>query len=98
MTTCMVIASSVWQCTVSNGRTKSGGTHVKDVKDPVEVQPPGGDCLFVALRVEKTTDRISFAPALDDVPLDLGHSPAVEISVSESPNVHIVGSTHVANC
>ena len=75
----------------------SDGTHVKDVKGPVEVQPPGGDRLFVALRMEKSTNLISFTP-LDDVSLDLGHSPAIESFVSRPPNVWTDGSTHVVNC
>ena len=40
---------------------KGGSTHVKDMKDPVEVQPPGGDVVFVVLRVEKARNGTSFA-------------------------------------
>ena len=75
---------------------RSDGTHIEDEKDPVEVQPPGCDRLFIVLRVEKSRDRISFAP-LDDIPLDLSHSPAIASLVSELPKVHIPGSTHVVN-
>ena len=50
------------------------------MKDPIEVQPPGRDRLLIVLGVEESRDRISFTP-LDDVPLDLGHSPAIEESV-----------------
>ena len=49
-------------------------THVKDMNNPVEVRPPGGDCLFIVLRVILSRDHIPFPP-LDDVPLDLVHSP-----------------------
>jgi hypothetical protein len=33
---------------------KSNRTHIKDVKDPVEVQPPGRNHVFVAFCEEKT--------------------------------------------
>ena len=49
-------------------------THVKDMKNPVEVQSPSGDRLFVVFRVIMSGDHIPFTP-LDDVPLDLVHSP-----------------------
>lgn len=51
------------------------------MKNPIEVRPPGGDSFFIVLRVEEPSDRISFT-LLDDVPLDPGHSPAIERSVS----------------
>ena len=47
--------------TVRHVSRKGGSTHVKDMKDPVEVQPPGGDVVFVVLRVEKARDGTSFA-------------------------------------
>ena len=69
------------------------------MKNPVEVQPPGRDRLLVVLRVEHPREPISLAP-LDDVLLDLGHSPTIESLVGESPDVRIPGpdSTHVVNC
>jgi hypothetical protein len=68
------------------------------MKDPVEVRPPGGDRLFVALRMEKSRDRISFTP-LDDLPLDLCHSPAIETTVSKSCTKSVfAGFTDVVNC
>ena len=48
------------------------------MKNPVEVQPPSGDRLFVVLRVIMSGDHIPFTP-LDDVPLDLVHSPDREL-------------------
>ena len=75
----------------------SGGTHVKDTKDPVQVQFPGSDRLVVVLLVEALRNRISFIP-LDDVLLDLGHSTAIENFVSKSSGACIAGSTHVVNC
>ena len=63
---------------------ESDGTYIEDVKDPVELQLPARDRLFVGLRVEMSRDRTSFLP-IDDVPVDLGHSPAIESSMSESP-------------
>ena len=53
---------------------RSDGTHVKDMKGPVKIQPLGDHRFLVVLRVIKSRDRIPFTP-LDDVPLDLVHSP-----------------------
>ena len=53
---------------------RNNGTHVKDIKNPDEVQPPGGDRLLVALRMVMSRDHILFTP-LDDVSLDRVHSP-----------------------
>jgi len=66
------------------------------MKDPVQVQPPGGNCLFIVLRVEMSRDHIPFAP-VDDAPPNLGHSPAIESSVSASPSMSTAGPTHVVN-
>ena len=74
----------------------SDGTYIEDMKDPVEVRPPGSDRLFIFFRVEKSRDRTSLAP-LDDVPLDLSHSPAIMMLVNEPPNVCIPDATHVVN-
>ena len=79
------------------GSYGSDGTHVKDMKDPVEIQPPGRDRLLVVLCVEHPGDPISFTP-LHNVPLDLSHSSAIWSIVSESPGVCIAGPTHVVNC
>ena len=67
------------------------------MKDPVEVQPPVRDRLFIVLRLEEASDPISLTP-LNDIPLYLGYCPATESSVSEFPDVFIAGSTHVVNC
>jgi hypothetical protein len=53
---------SLWKRRVSAGLYSNDGTHVKDLKNLVEVQPPGGDCLLVIPRVEKSRDSISFTP------------------------------------
>ena len=53
---------------------RSDGTHVEDMKGPVEIQPPGGHRFLIFLRVIKSRDRIPFT-LLDDVPLDRVHSP-----------------------
>ena len=53
---------------------RSDRTHVEDVKNPVEVRPPGSNRLFIILRVEMPRDRVSLVP-LDDVRLYLVHSP-----------------------
>lgn len=67
------------------------------MKDSVELQPPGGDRILVGLRVEESRDSVPFTP-LDDLPLDLGHSPAIETLVREWPSGCIAGQTHMVNC
>jgi hypothetical protein len=75
----------------------SGRTHVKDVKNLDEVQPPGIDRVVVVLLVKTSRDRISFTP-LHDVPLDLCYSPAIESLVGGSSDIGIAGSTHITYC
>jgi len=78
---------------VSDGHTRVNRTYVEDLKNSGEVQSPGGNRLFVVLR-EESRDRISFPP-LDDFPLDLRHSPAIQgmmsrvqdASVSLTPSI-----------
>lgn len=71
-------------------------THVKDTKDPTQVLHPVSNGLIVALSVEKSRDRVSSAP-FDDVPLDLGHSPAVGGPLRKSPHVGTAGSAYIVN-
>ena len=61
---------------------RGDGTHVENVEDPVEVQPPGRNRPLIVLCVENAGDGISFTP-LDDTSLDLGHSPTTESLVNE---------------
>ena len=72
-------------------------THVEDVKDPSEVLPPTRNCVFVGLRMEGPGYRVSFT-LVDDLPLDFGHSPAIETFMSGLLGGHITGSTYVVNC
>lgn len=67
------------------------------MKDPIELQPPGGDRLLIGLRVEQSRDSVSFTP-LDNLLLNLGHGPAIGTLVSESPKISIAGSAHVVSC
>jgi len=48
--------------------------HVEDLKDPDEIQLPGSDSSLVVLCVEVSRNCVSFS-LLDDIPLDLRHSP-----------------------
>jgi hypothetical protein len=62
----------------------SNRTHAKDLKNPIKVQPPGGDHLSVVLRVKASKYRTPFVP-LDQFSLDICHRPVVEsISVGGS--------------
>jgi len=67
------------------------------MKVSVEVHSPFTDRLSIIVRVQEPSDNVLFAP-LDDLPLDLGRSPAIEVLVSGLPDVYIAGSTHVVNC
>jgi len=60
---------------------RSDGTHVEDVKDPDEIQPPGGNPLLVVLCVEVLRNHVSFA-LLDDPRPDLRHSSETKPSAS----------------
>ena len=66
---------------------RNDGTHVKDTKNLVEVQPPGGDRLFVVLRVVTPRDRITFV-SLDDVPPDFVCNPIRELSEEIARRTH----------
>ena len=52
------------------------------MKDPVEIQLPGGDCLLVILRVCKSRQRIP-STFLDDLLLDSGDGSAIGGVVSK---------------
>ena len=68
------------------------------MEDPVEVQPPGGDRLFIVLCVEKPRGHIPFA-LLNDLPLDLCHSPAIGSMASQLCTKRVsAGFTDVVNC
>jgi hypothetical protein len=71
--------------------------HFKDTTDPIEIQSPGGDCLFIILRAELSKHRKLVTP-LDDVPLDLDRSPAIVGLVSGLFGVRAAALTHVVNC
>ena len=75
----------------------SDKTHIENMKNPVQVQLPGTDCLAVALLAKMSRDRISFT-ALDNMPLDLGHSPTVESLVRKPSRKAVAGSTCIVNC
>jgi len=54
----------------------NNGTYVEDMKDPDEVQPPGGDRFLVVLRMEKSRDCAPLT-LLDDPPLGIRDSPGI---------------------
>ena len=68
------------------------------MKDPVEVQPPGGERFFIVLRVGESGEHISLA-LLDDFLLDLRHGPMIENTVSKLCKRRIsVGFADVVKC
>ena len=50
---------------------------LEDLKDPVELRPPAGDCFFIILCTEVSGNRIS-STLLNNFSLDLRHRPAVD--------------------
>ena len=57
-----------------SARGKLVGTQSKNMTNPVEVHPPGRNCLFIVFRVKNSRDCILFIP-LDNVPLDIDRDP-----------------------
>ena len=78
------VASSVWKQNVGNRQAegRSEGTHLHDATNPIEIRPPGCDCLTVVLYMEGSGEHSPFAP-LDDMPLDLYHGAAIVILVNK---------------
>jgi len=58
----LLIASSLWKRKVNTRLCSNDRTHVKGLKNLVEVQPPDRDRLFVVLRVEVSGDHVPFTP------------------------------------
>ena len=58
----LFVASSFWNLKVSTRLESNNRTYVKDLKNLVEVQSPGGDLLSVVLRVEPSEDYTPFTP------------------------------------
>jgi hypothetical protein len=57
-----LVASSLWNRRVINGLHSSDRAHLEDLKNLVEVRPPGGDPLFITLRMETPRNHIPFNP------------------------------------
>jgi hypothetical protein len=56
------VVSSLWNRKVSNGPHSSDRAHLENLKNLVEVRPPGGDCLSITLPVKTSRDHIPFSP------------------------------------
>ena len=67
------------------------------MKNPIEIQLPGSNCLFIVLGMEESRDGIPSA-LLDDLPLNLAHSSAIGELVGQPLEVCIVVPAHVVNC
>ena len=59
---------------MSNGTDR---THIEDAKDPHKVLVPSRDLVPIAFGEDESVDGIPFT-LLDDLPLDLGQSSAIE--------------------
>ena len=56
--------------------------YIEDVENTDEVLLPYGDHFFFTFRMEGLGDGVSFTPP-DNLPLDLGCTPAIETSTSK---------------
>jgi hypothetical protein len=72
------------------------GTYVEDLKDGMEVLPPGSNRIFIALRMQEPGGRVPFL-MFDDLPLHLCHSSVIELGKPIAQRVHVY-STHAVNC
>ena len=75
---------------------KGERTHIEDTTDLTQSHPPGSDRFFIALHTETLTDRTSLTP-LHELPLDVGHNPAIKSLMRKSPCVRAHGLAHVVN-
>ena len=82
---------------VSGGQNGADRTYVEDLKDPNEVQLPGGDGFFVIFCMGKLGEQIPFL-LLDDLYLDFCHSSAIDGVVSEAHIMYIIGRAYVVSC
>ena len=57
------------------------GTHVENMKEPIQIRFPPCYLVLVVLGMDKSRDRISFA-LLDDIPLNRRHSSVVRSKAS----------------
>jgi len=71
------IGIALWEGEVNNGHHSRGRTHVKDLKNILEAQPPRSDRLFMFLRAETPTDHAPFIP-LRELPPNICYGPAIE--------------------
>ena len=71
------IASSVWMEGHQRLPRRLDRTHIEDVKDPVEIQVPGSNRLFIVLGMKESRDSVP-STLLEKLPLNLAHSPAIE--------------------
>ena len=76
MVAAAVVENSFCNQKISNGLHSNNRTHVKYLKNLVEVQPPGGNRLFVVPDVETSRDRVP-SPPLDHLPLNICHDPVM---------------------
>jgi len=72
----MSLTSVFWKQEVSDRHCSGDGTHVKDLKNLVHVQFPGGNLFLVVLYTETSRNHISIS-LLDNIPFDLSHNSGV---------------------
>jgi hypothetical protein len=92
------VASSLWNLKVIDDLHSSDRAHLEDLKNLVEVRPPGGDCLFITLRVETSRDHTPLGPP-HELPLDIRHNPGIQSSLvgGQKRILPVLRSTHDVN-
>ena len=89
------VGSALWGEGVSNGHHSRGRTHVKDLKNILEAQPPGSHRLFIFLCAETPIDHAPFIP-LRELPLNICYGPAIESTMVNGRDACRC-STHTGN-
>ena len=82
---------------ISYNRGDANWTHVEDVEDPVELELPRGDRLFIALRTVVGSGGFVAGALLDDLPLDLRNGSVIDLVACKLPKAWAVGLTHVVS-
>jgi hypothetical protein len=67
------------------------------MKDLVEDTSPRGNRIFVVTRAKGSRDPVP-SILLDDVTLDLSHSPTIGVLTNGAPLASMVGVTHDVSC
>ena len=65
----------------SNGKTGAYWTHIEDLKDPIKLQLPGRNRIFILPRAEESKDTVALA-SFGDILFYICDGPAIRAIVS----------------